>query len=655
MPFGRQRTGAPICGRRSHLSAGPDPHFAGRGPRKAGSLRFVRSPGVGKRLAVVSSALAAALVVGLVAERSAEGAGAVSPPVSTAPAAGLAGAPTSTRVGYSPYEQSTIRDALKKTGLAAEVAPEGKIVESIEVVRLEVIEDRDPLPQFLNAFHATSKDFVIRRESLLRPGERYLQVVADETERNLRTIFQVSLVLVVPVKGSDDDHVRVLMITKDVWSLRLSWDLAATSGGVEKFTLVPQEVNVAGLHHTARTQFVYQPESLTFGAGYKVPRFGYSWVGATTDGGIIVNRRSGELEGGVAKLSAGQPLYSTRTPWSWGASLGGSTGFVRRYSNAQVYPDPRTGVPFEYRSSSASGSLSLVRSFGWKYKLDVSFGVSFSHARYEVPERAGFDPAKVSEFGRRNLPIGETRYGPFLQLRSYTTNFVTLTNFQTLGLQEDVRLGHDVYVAPVTVLPGSTRALTGWSAGAQYTWALRDGLVRVFSEAFGEVQLQGGDGEQRVTDASLSGGLHVVTPRLPIGRLLFSATASNRYRNYLNSQVFLGGDGRLRGYPTNFFGGKDYVVANFEYRSRPLEILSLQVGGVVFYDVGDAMYGFDNLRVKQSLGGGLRVLLPQFNRAVFRADIGFPLERGPFGARTAPIDPFNFYVAFEQAFGFGGI
>ncbi|MBL9113216.1 MAG: hypothetical protein JNM74_28280, partial [Myxococcales bacterium] len=217
----------------------------------------MRSPGVGKRLAVVSSAFAAALVVGLVAERSAEGAGAspvVSPQASAPSTSALAGAPTSTRVGYSPYEQSTIRDALKKTGLAAEVAPEGKIVESIEVVRLEVIEDRDPLPQFLNAFHATSKDFVIRRESLLRPGERYLQVVADETERNLRTIFQVSLVLVVPVKGSDDDHVRVLMITKDVWSLRLSWDLAATSGGVEKFTLVPQEVNVAGLHHTARTQ-----------------------------------------------------------------------------------------------------------------------------------------------------------------------------------------------------------------------------------------------------------------------------------------------------------------------------------------------------------------------------------------------------------------
>jgi len=563
--------------------------------------------------------------------------------------------PSSTRVGYSPYEQSTIEASLRKTGLSPEVAPEGKIVESIEVVRLEVIEDRDPLPGFLNAFHATSKDYVIRRESLLKPGDAFVQVVADETERNLRSLFQLSLVIVVPVKGSDDQHVRVLMITKDVWSLRLSWDLGVTSGGLEKFTLVPQETNVGGFHHTGRTQFTYQPESLTFGAGYKIPRFGTSWVGASTDFGATVNRRSGELEGGVVKAAIAQPLYSTRTPWAWGVSGGGSTGFTRRYSNATLFVDPRTKVPFEYRTSSASLNASLVRSFGWQYKFDISFGVGVTHTRNESPQDPRLDPAKVAEFVQRNVPIGETRLGPFVNLHTYTTNFVTITDFGTLGLQEDYRLGHDLYVAPVTVLPGSTRSLTGWSAGAQYTWALRDGLVRAFSESFGELQLEGGDGKTRLTDASVSGGLHVVTPRLKIGRLVFTATASNRYENYLNSLVFLGGEGRLRGYPTSYFAGKDSVVANFEFRSRPVEILSCQVGGVLFYDVGDAMTGFDKLRVKQSLGAGLRVLLPQFNRSVFRADIGFPMDRGPFGGRSAPIDPLNFYVAFEQAFGFGGI
>jgi hemolysin activation/secretion protein len=127
---------------------------------------------------------------------------------------------------------------------------------------------------------------------------------------------------------------------------------------------------------------------------------------------------------------------------------------------------------------------------------------------------------------------------------------------------------------------------------------------------------------------------------------------SNRYRNYLNSRTFTGGDDRLRGYPSNFFFGKDTVFFNLEYRSRGIDIMKLQVGGVLFYDVGDAAQGFDMLRPKQSVGFGIRTLIPQLNRLVFRFDLAFPMNRGPFpetGIPT-PVDPVGFFFAFDQAF-----
>ena len=561
--------------------------------------------------------------------------------------------PTYTRIAYSPYEQATVERTLKTTGFVPEVDAEGKILESVEIVRLEVIEDRDPAPAFLNVFHATTKDYIVRREALLKPGDRYISVVANETARNLRNLFPLSLVVIVPVKGSDDAHVRMLVITKDVWSFRLTYDLAATKQGIERFTIAPQEVNLAGLHHTARTQFTYQPESLSFGVGYKIPRFGYSWVGASTDLGLTVNRRSGELEGYSVRLGLSQPLYSTRTPWAWAASGGASEGIVRRYSNAALYVDPRTGVPFEYRSRSQSAGAAVTRSFGWRYKLDLSAGYYLSVASTEMLDRPLLDPAKVAEFARRNLPVGETRSVPSFTLHTYTTDFIGITDFGTLGLQEDYRLGHDLY-AQAYASPqfiGSTRDVVGAYLGAQYTWALGDGLVRTSVKSATEVQLNGDAG---LSDATLSGDVNVVSPGTGLGRFVFSASASNRYRNYLNRQSFLGGDGRLRGYPTSFVSGKDFVVGNLEFRTRPLEILSCQLGAVFFYDVGDAMQGFDRLRPKQSLGGGIRVLLPQLNRAVFRADIGFPMNKGPFPGLNK-VDPVNFYVAFEQAFGFGGI
>ena len=87
--------------------------------------------------------------------------------------------------------------------------------------------------------------------------------------------LQVSVVILVPLRGTTADKVKVLVITKDIWSLRLSFDLAVTPGGLEKLLLVPQETNLFGRHHTASTTFLFQPEAYTLGVGYKVPRFGF--------------------------------------------------------------------------------------------------------------------------------------------------------------------------------------------------------------------------------------------------------------------------------------------------------------------------------------------------------------------------------------------
>src|SRR3954470_9006572 len=75
--------------------------------------------------------------------------------------------------GLSPYEAESLRRAVESVHGSIDVAPEGKIVEGIDVVALEVIEDRDPAPEILNVLHTTTRAKTIRRESILRPGDRY--------------------------------------------------------------------------------------------------------------------------------------------------------------------------------------------------------------------------------------------------------------------------------------------------------------------------------------------------------------------------------------------------------------------------------------------------------------------------------------------------
>src|SRR5882672_10696955 len=103
---------------------------------------------------------------------------------------------------YSPYEQQTIAGALETLKARQEPSPEGKTIERIDVVPLDVIEERDPLPGFLNLFHATSRPRVIRREMLLHQGDSYSQALVDETIRNLRQLPQLSVALVVATVGS---------------------------------------------------------------------------------------------------------------------------------------------------------------------------------------------------------------------------------------------------------------------------------------------------------------------------------------------------------------------------------------------------------------------------------------------------------------------
>src|SRR5262245_56366661 len=122
----------------------------------------------------------------------------------------------------SDYEATTLKEAAARVGASDVVAEaaDGKLIERVDIVILDVFDEHDPIPDFVNVFHATTREFVIRQELLFDAGQPYSSGRADESARNLRTIRQLSLVLVVPVQGSAPDRVRVLVITKDVWSLR---------------------------------------------------------------------------------------------------------------------------------------------------------------------------------------------------------------------------------------------------------------------------------------------------------------------------------------------------------------------------------------------------------------------------------------------------
>lgn len=566
-------------------------------------------------------------------------------------AKGTSTEPVSTGDELSPYEKETIEDVVHDRHAEIDPAPEGKTVEAIDVAPLEVIEKRDPLPSFVNDFHTTTRPWVIDQEVLLRPGQPYKQALVDETTRNLRDDLQSSLVVVLPIRGSTPDKVRLLVIVKDVWSLRLNSDWRLVNGKLEYLFLQPSEWNVAGTHHSAGLQFIYQPLSYSLGATYTIPRFLGTWIDLHADANVIVNNNTKQTEGSFGSVRAIQPLYSALTEWAWGTELLWNNSIQRRYVNAELgvfrvtLPDGTTKVdiPYQYSANVVSGLAYLTRSFGWRTKNDFTFGVEASRRVYSTLDSSGIDPFAADAF-RNFIPVSDKRVNPFVQWEGYSSDFMRVLDFETLGLQEDYRLWHDLLlkVYPVTTAFGSSHDFIGVSAGAYYTVPLSDGLARVGAEGIVE------SGKDGVSDALVDGHERFVTPKTPIGRLVFDGRQLVRPRDSLRRVSFLGGDGRLRGYPTSFAVGRDVMVYNLEFRTRPVEVFTVQLGAAFFWDTGDAFDDFSQMSLKHGAGAGLRVLFPQLDRYVLRADVGFPVAL--HGGRAPGTHPYEFVITFQQAF-----
>ncbi|HVW28304.1 MAG TPA: hypothetical protein VHC69_23235 [Polyangiaceae bacterium] len=553
----------------------------------------------------------------------------------------------------SDYEKESLRIALDDTGDQIDPSPQGKVVEGIDVVTLDVIERRDPAPRFLNWFHATSRPRIIEQDVLLHVGDRYDKALVEETERNLRQLRQLSVVLIVPTKGSAPDRVRLLVVTKDVWSLRLNWDPVFVNGALQSLYLQPSEENLLGLHKTLNVNILLARATYTLGVGFIDPRIAGTRLQAAATANVIVNCRTGEAEGSTGSFQYGKPLYSTRTKWAWVTAAEWEEGVVRPAgtlgrsicSGDQAVPldfaatRERDGVPYQYREDVIDGEAAVVRSFGSVFKHDVTFGVETDRRVYEPPDLSKHPQIVRDEFGAL-LPVSDTRISPFAQLHEYENRFFRVLDVETMGLQEDYQLGYDVWARAYPALRalGSTRNLMGLYGGAAYTLPVLDGFVRPYVTTSVQVS------KPSQTDGELQSGARIVSPKLPFGRVVLDGFLLDRFDNYLNPIQSLGGTTRLRGYRTQAFVGPNVLVANAEVRSRSVEILHVYVGAVAFYDVGDAFHSFDTMKLRQGAGAGLRLAFPQIQRSVFRVDLGFPLTPRDPDAETTVV------AQFEQAF-----
>jgi outer membrane protein assembly factor BamA len=558
-------------------------------------------------------------------------------------------------VDLTPFEQRTVEEAAASRRLPPEIdpEPEGKRIESIDVVVVDVFDQHDPVPDFFNLFHTTTRQVVVRRELLFMAGEGYSARQIDETARNLRNLRQLSLVLIVPLRGSAPDRVRVLVIVKDVWSLRMNSDFSYSNAGLGYLVLNPSEENLAGTHVTLGALFRLDPGSFSLGGIVTDRRLFGTDLEAVIGMNLIYNRDSGRAEGSYGYFSYGAPIRSSADEWGWGTGMYFRHEVARRFRGGELetYDAPSTprddALPVIYRAERISAAAEVDRSFGTRDKFDIGVGLEAERRAYRYQPPPGTVASAERDFLRKWVPVSDTRIGPYVQLYVHSERYLRTVELETLGLQEDYRLGPEVTLRLSTTSSelGSSRSLVSIGAGAAYTLALGDGLLRAL---FNNSIQYAANGQH---DAAYAGRLRLASPRFGFGRLIADAVIAERYRNYLNGRYVLGGDERLRGYPPatfeDSFTGAHLVAMNLEFRTASIDILSAQTGLALFLDSGHAADRFAALSLHQSSGIGVRILFPQASRSVLRADWAFPWRPAP-GYQTFPG---GFFLSFGQAFG----
>jgi hypothetical protein len=558
----------------------------------------------------------------------------------------------SAQTPHESYEEKRVLQHMAAAGLRAEPTPEGKRIRRVAFERREVFEGDDllvpvVLPRFAstwpNNFHWLTESSTIARELLVHEGEPYRDALVQESMRNLRGLGVLSLVRIVPIATGEPGTVDVLVYTRDLWSLRLEQEF---SGAGKSFQLGAQlvERNFLGRDKALAVRFTLEPDVYTVGQTYVDPRIAGESLRLSESFDVIVNRASGSIEGSTGGLYFGRPFYTIAQRFSFDVNLAYAVFVWRDLRNGELLGfDSREGAT--HGDSCAVGSIDCIplvwdesrlridaaahRRFGVAYTQTFTAGAGYYERDTSANRETGLRNARQQRvFSEEVLPRDRRDVYPFVRYRLSVPQYRVFTNLATFGLSETVQVGpvlDSTVLVPMKWL-GSTADVLSLQSIAGYVWAENDALIDFVAEGWS--RLDAG----RAIDQRLLLQLRAASPSFDRlwGRLVGRIFWEVRHNDTQNTLVTLGGDNGLRGYPAQylFARGANRVLWNAEYRTRPWLLQSIHLGLVAFYDAGSVYKSGSTLRIFQSVGAGVRVLFPQFNRSVFRLDVGQPIGEG---------------------------
>lgn len=546
------------------------------------------------------------------------------------------------------YERLAVQTALEARGLRVDEQPDGKRLHKIYVVNLEVFSQDAGFLQHLNALHPTTREYITAREVLLRPGDVWDEEIVRETARELLDPILTQLVVVLPVESEFPGTVDLLVVTRDVWSLRPNSEFEYQDGRFTKLLVSASENNFLGYRKRVGIEFDMEQGDFALGLRFQDTNLAGTRARLELSPRVLFNRETGSFEGTANHAKLDYPLWSLDRSWAAKLEAIHKDSVVREFRGADVdvYDNPDTPqleqVPVEYRMLDALLRAEATHAVGEAVKYSMTVGHELALRRPKLLPEFGFDDVTATAFIRDQFPRNELTSAAVVRQRVFVPRYVTYRDLEQYDLPEYQQVGPDVTVelALGTKALGSDLDFLRYRVDASW---LQDfgghSYARIRATASG--RHDGG----KIADNQVALDLFGATPQLwGAARVVAHAAIARTTNVEENLDYVLGGASGLRGYEVGAFRGSSFALGNLEVRTDPRKLWFMRVGGVAFWDVGHAADTLGDLVLHNDVGIGLRVLAPQTGESIYRFDWAIPFQGEGSGF------PGRFSAGYFQAF-----
>jgi len=456
------------------------------------------------------------------------------------------------------------------------------------------------LYRFVNHLHFSTRDTTIRNQLLFKPGDLYDPDLAEETERALRRILRLRDVHVRPMPVGHR-RVDIVVETQDTWTTEPYASMSST-GGETKYRFGLRERNLFGLGKQINVSYKKDLDNISRALSYDDPGlFGTRLRMA----GMYEDTE----EGSARALKFERPFFSSLTPFAFDG-LG-----TYRKEDTILYTNGEESARFSNEKRELGGGFGFslwstprrVRRLGLSYR--------YEHERLSAP---GPVPALVDDRVYHY-------FGPTLEWSR--NNFITTNHVRLFSREEDYNMG------PTLDLRAGFSSRR-WISGARDATSVDGTWSRGFTRSRREFALLTVSGRGRYENGWENARQRWDFEYYNRNKNWTTWAGHLAWENVLNpsidTQLLLGGDRGLRGYPVNAFAGNRLFVANLENRVFVVDdILNFfGLGAVAFADAGYVWPRGVPVKaadVRADYGVGLRLHLSRASLGnVLRFDLAWP-------------------------------